>query len=332
MNKLPPVIGFTSGTTLGYGKVINYWEDDYIETIIFREWSLEGIQRDDYHLTVTMSNRSGLRKSVAMHDNNGWNGLWFPHHPKHVPTIVQAIKEYRPVIFNVMSNPLMMAFEKYFEEHDDCPIDVFSSFNYVQFGGEPIIERYSRLLATWGACERNVTTIGDYHVAHECIHGDGFHIHDDLLDIKTTAGEMTVTTLYDTPEPLVNHKTGDYIEINDECPCGYKTFRILGRKAQEIIINNRRLFPSNVSNIITTINETRAGVFQIIKPKSNKDNCLCINIGYEEDLLKRSLSELRQELTTELDKGLEIPIVINLMRVDDIKNISPIKVRRVIDG
>ena len=79
-----------------------------------------------------------------------------------------------------------------------------------------------------------------------------------------------------------------------------------------------------------TIPETRSGIFQIKRPCEGA-NVIDIIVGYEKDKLNRDLSDLKNELESQITSSLNIPNSVELVDVKIILQNGPLhKVKRVI--
>ena len=327
----PPVIGFTSGTTIQTN--INYWNTNYFNEQMSRDWHHQGLREGDYIIIFGLSTRGSMRYSMSMYEKNGVIPIFIPHHPKYIPEVIEAIRKYKPKVFNLLSNPMIMAFENYFENNNIDPVELFSCFDLFHFGGEHMSDRYKELVKSWQIDIIECTSVGDRYAAFECKERNGFHVYEDLLYIETIDDEMVVTSLYDTPEPFVRFKTGDIIKKHTEpCKCGspHMRFEVLGRKTYQVKFQNKSIFPLDVQRIVETIPETRSGIFQIKRPREGA-NVIDIIVGYEKDKLNRDLSDLKNELESQITSSLNIPNSVELVDVKIILQNGPLhKVKRVI--
>jgi phenylacetate-CoA ligase len=99
----------------------------------------------------------------------------------------------------------------------------------------------------------------------ECAHGNGGHLHPELIYVElldeegkvvsnSQAGEITITTLGVEGMPLIRYRTGDIAKIYSEaCACGRNTLRvgpILGRKQQMIKLKGTTLYPPALFDLL----------------------------------------------------------------------------------
>lgn len=321
-----PVIGFTSGTTNGLPSKIPYWtEDKRNEIQMERDWRHMGLQKGDYVLVMGLSFRGGIRRGMDPYKTIGAIPIIFQHHPKYIPNVIDAIRKYKPKVFSHLSNPMIMAFENYFEHSGEDPREVFSCFKSVLTGGEHLSDRYKALIESWGIDLYQCTTIGDLYVSVDCSEHRGFRVHEDLLKIETTEeGEMVVSTVGDCPEPYVNFKTGDIVEIDrTPCSCGSSLhFKILGRTAYQIDFKGTKVYPLDFQRVIENIPETRAGIFQITRPQENDDSLIVV-VGHELLTIDDETSLIFDDVSLKIRNAFDIPLTLIFKPVEELLKLGP---------
>jgi phenylacetate-CoA ligase len=216
---------------------------------------------------------------------NTWMGNWVE--------VLEAIERHRPTYVQLMS-PNLVEFEHLATRFDLRKL--FSSFAGVSFAGEPLGARMrARLSDEWGLNVFVYTSAGDTGLAWECPEHDGYHVFWDetvleVVDPATGApvaegevGEMVVTAIDEhSPAPLIRYRTGDLVRhTTAPCRCGRTSPRIwvLGRGGDETVVAGRAVLPHDVWTAVESVDETRTGLFQIIRPARELDR-LRIRAGY----------------------------------------------------
>lgn len=332
--KLAPITGFTSGTSLGKPKPISYWQTDTTNKQQFiRDYAHMGLREGDHVLVMGLSFRGGVI-ALKSYCDMGAIPIIFQHHPKYIPLVIEAIRKYRPRVFSHLSNPMIMMFENYFEKSGEDPVEVFSCFESVLTGGEHLSDRYKNLIASWGIDLYQCTTVGDLYTVYDCKEHRGFKIHEDLLSVDVIVegddpdvGEMIVTTKGESPEPYVEFKTGDVVRLDrTPCSCGSSLhFTILGRKAYQIMFKGKAIYPLDVQRVIENIPETRAGLFQIVRPTQDAEE-LTIIVGYEGDSFLKI-----NDVSKNIRNALEVPVDVQFKPASELLKLGPPhKIPRVI--
>jgi phenylacetate-CoA ligase len=240
-------------------------------------------------------------------------------------------------MFQLMSSPLMIAFEAYFERVQIDPRDVFSSYKAVIFGGEALGPRQRALAKDWGAALYELMALGDVSIAVECEMHDGCHPNEDLaliecLDPDGTApvadgqvGELVVTMLADSMLPLIRFRTDDLVVVNREpCGCGRTQvrYKMLGRKSDQISIAGHSVLPMSLRMVIENELESRAGLFQIIRPQVQMDT-LRLRVGHNPEAIRTSVIDYERLLQHKLESMLNVPVQIELVPDAELLKLGP---------
>ena len=140
-----------------------------------------------------------------------------------------------------------------------------------------------------------------------CEHECGMHIWDDFIyfevvDPKTgeqkpdgEVGELVITTLRKQGAPLIRYRTHDLTRIiPGDCPCGSKYPRIdtiLGRTDDMVKVKGVNIFPSQIEEMLTTVDGASSEYQFMIDHLYGKDICTLFveveNGTSKEDLEKR---------------------------------------------
>jgi len=124
-------------------------------------------------------------------------------------------------------------------------------------------------------------------VAMECAERGGLHVAEDhfyceIIDPETLEplpdgewGELVITTLTRECTPLVRYRTRDVTRIVSEpCACGRthrKIDRFRGRTDDMLIIRGTNVFPSQVEDVLTGIEEVTPHYHIIVRTKGGMD-------------------------------------------------------------
>ena len=151
------------------------------------------------------------------------------------------------------------------------------------------------LIGRWGLPLYQFSSLGDSGTVFECSERDGFHAWEDLalvevLDPETGSavpeggrGELVVTNLVDHTDPLIRYRSGDLVRYTREpCGCGRTHMRIwlVGRAGDEAVVGERSILPRDVWPAIEQVEETAAGMFQIVRPQRLMPE-LRLRVGYD---------------------------------------------------
>lgn len=213
-----------------------------------------------------------------------WMGNW--------TEVAEVIRRHRPTMSQLMS-PQLVELE-HLAHHVDMR-ELLSSFVGMAFAGEPIGARMRRRIADdWGLDLWVYNSAGDTGLAWECSEHNGFHINWDETFVEVIdsdgrqvpdggVGELVVTALDNDAYPLIRFRTDDLVRISTgTCPCGRTSPRIwaLGRGGDETVVAGRPVLPHEVWTAVEQVDETRTGLFQIIRPQREVDR-LRIRVGYD---------------------------------------------------
>ncbi|MET0378739.1 MAG: hypothetical protein ABW049_07070, partial [Spongiibacteraceae bacterium] len=271
----------------------------------YRTSSEEGYVRDDWYIGARPGDclilpvftfRAGATNGFSAMNEAGMTPIVFNHTPDEVPRMIEAIRQFRPSVFGLMSSPLLLAFEQHFKAHPEInPKELFSCLKGSIYGGEALSPRMQAMTDSWGLELFETTALGDVVSATQCRAHDGFHAYEDLglvecLDPVTDqpvadgqVGEMVVTNLYDPLLAMIRFRTDDLVIINrDPCSCGRTNlrFQIMGRKSDQLLVQGRSILPRDIRYIVEQKPETAAGLFQIIKSKAQMEE-LRLRVGYD---------------------------------------------------
>lgn len=153
-------------------------------------------------------------------------------------------------------------------------------------------------------------------IAMSCEYECGMHYWDDyvyfeIVDPKTgeplpdgEIGELVITTLCKEGAPLIRYRTHDLTRIiPGECPCGSKYPRIdtlIGRTDDMVKVKGVNIFPSQIEELLTDMEEASSEYQFIIEHENGKDACTLlveVNPGVDK---KKAAKSIRQEFKAKI--------------------------------
>lgn len=331
-----PHVGFTSGTT-GDPTPVPNGKGTAVEPEIQREFWHIGARGGDYVTYLMFTFRGGVQRTAFLNEA-GMTPLVFPHDPAILPLVIEAIETYRPTVLYMLSTPLMMGLEKYFETHaDKDPRDVFRSIKGAVFGGEPMSPRFQNLAREWGIEIFDYTTLGDITGAMECRAHNGFHAWEDLALVEVLddagnpvpdgeTGEMVVTALADPWAPLVRFRTEDLVKMDrSPCSCGrtHLRFWTLGRAGDRTFVAGKPILPRDILPIVEQFAQTRAALFQIVRPQAELP-VLRLRLGYDPERMGTlTIEALAAQIAARVGSVLDVPCGIELVPDAELLKLGP---------
>ncbi|MDB5430138.1 MAG: phenylacetate--CoA ligase family protein [Caulobacter sp.] len=294
-----------------------------------------GARPGDYVSNIMFTFRGGHRGRVMQ--EVGFTPILFTLSPLEMPRLCEASKRFRPTALTLMANPLLIALEQLFEKTGEDPTDVFKSYKGAIFGGEPLGARLKGLAKSWGLEIFETTSLGDIAGATECRVHDGHHAWEDIALVECLhpvteepvadgeIGEMVVTALTDRFMPLIRYKTDDLITADrSPCACGrtHMRFKPVGRKGDQIIIDGLSIMPRDVLEVVENHTETRAGLFQVIRPSREMDE-LRVRIGFDATRLEGAQEALASRLVEHLQAKIGVTVVVELTLNEELLKLGP---------
>jgi phenylacetate-CoA ligase len=259
----------------------------------------------------------------------GATPVFVDHQPEDVPQLFRFSRELRPTGWYTLSGPLVMMIEAAAAELGEDLEETFRSYSGVVFAGEPIGPRARRRVESWGLELFLQTALGDVGAATECAEHDGCHFWEDTAFIEcldpegTTAvgdgqrGELVSTTLLDKVAPLVRYRSDDIVRVTTApCRCGRTHGRVwpLGRKGDEVVVDGVSVLPGDVWAAVERVDETSAGLFQVIRPRREVDT-LRLRVGYA-TAGARDLGQVRTQVTDAVHEAVGVRPDIELVEHD----------------
>ena len=220
-------------------------------------------------------------------------------------------------------------------------------------GAEPWSEGMRREIeAAWDMKAYNIYGLSEIvgpGVAQECVGQCGLHLWADrflpeIIDIDTGEsveegedGMLVLTTLSKMATPFLRYATKDIVSITFEtCPgCGRtspRISRIKGRTDDMLIIRGVNVFPSQIEEVLTEIEETEPHYQLVVSREGALDNVevqVEVNERYFSDEI-RQLEALGGRIKREIGNVLGISVAVKLVEPRTIAR-SEGKSQRVID-
>jgi phenylacetate-CoA ligase len=179
------------------------------------------------------------------------------------------------------------------------------------FGAEPWSnEMRAQLEAKMGIDALDIyglSEMGGPGVSHECLCKSGMHINEDhylaeIVDPQTLSplpegevGELVITTLSRTAQPLIRYRTRDLCSIIYEpCACGRTFARMtkpVGRTDDMLIIRGVNVFPSQIEEVLMSIPEIEPH-YQIVVDRKGYLDVVEVWIEVGEDIFPETMGAL----------------------------------------
>jgi phenylacetate-CoA ligase len=152
-----------------------------------------------------------------------------------------------------------------------------------------------------------LSEMGGPGVAFECRCRAGMHINEDhylaeIVDPETLGplpegemGELVITTLSRTAQPLIRYRTRDLCSlIYEPCACGRTLARMtkpVGRSDDMLIIRGVNVFPSQIEEVLMTIPEIEPH-YQIVVDRKGYLDVVEVWIEVGEDIFGETMGQL----------------------------------------
>jgi phenylacetate-CoA ligase len=256
------------------------------------------------------------------------------HTPLEIPRLVELSRAFRPTFLSSLSTPLLMGLEQFELDTGVDLVEVFQSYKAILWGGEPLGPRGRSMTERWKMNIFNIVSLGDATIALESSTRTGAYAWEDEvfvehLDPATmlpaedgSLGELVVTPLQNTVDPLIRFRSEDLVWLTREpCKTGRTHLRYMveGRAGDQIMVAGKVLLPIKIWPTIESQPETKAGLFQIVRPPESED-FLRLRVGYAG---APDLASLEQRLIAEIRQQLEIESRIELVPNDDLLKLGP---------
>jgi phenylacetate-CoA ligase len=135
-------------------------------------------------------------------------------------------------------------------------------------------------------------------------------------------GELIVTPLQNSVDPLIRFRSEDLVWLTRK-PCAtgrtHLRYMVEGRAGDQIIVAGKVLLPIKIWPTIESQPETKAGLFQIVRPREAED-FLRLRVGYAGD---PDLLSLEKRLMAEIQQQLGIDSMLEMVPNDDLLKLGP---------
>ena len=293
-------------------------------------WDM-GLRGGEYGIVINTTMRGPTMSPLT---DFGMIPIVFDHDPREIPRMVELIRLYRPTLISILSNPLLIALEQFERDTGTDMASLFTPMKAILWGGEPLGPRGRKITEGWGMKIHEIVSVGDSTITIECSTHTGAHAWEDEvlvehLDPQTMLpahdaefGELVVTPLQNTVDPLVRFRSEDLVWLTRKpCPCGrtHARFKVQGRTGDEVVVKKRYILPRDVWPAIEAVEETSAALFQIVKPQRMMD-ALRLRVGFAG---KPDLADLGLRVTAKVESLLAIPAIIELVPNDELLKLGP---------
>jgi phenylacetate-CoA ligase len=256
------------------------------------------------------------------------------HTPDEIPRLIELSRTYRPTLLISLSTPLLLGLEKFEAETGMDLAEIFGPYKAVIWGGEPLSPRARTLTDRWKMNIFDVVSLGDISVTLEAANRTGAYAWEDEaliehLDPQTlepaidgSLGELVVTSLQNTVDPLIRFRSDDLVWLTREiCPSGrtHARFKIEGRAGDQVVVAGKPVLPVTVWPCIESQPESKAGLFQIVRPPL-PESVLRLRVGYSDGA---DLSSLERRLKGEIHRQLGLVASLDLVPNEDLLKLGP---------
>jgi phenylacetate-CoA ligase len=154
-----------------------------------------------------------------------------------------------------------------------------------------------------------LSEMGGPGVSYECLCKGGMHINEDhylaeIVDPQTLrtlpegqVGELVITTLSRTAQPLIRYRTRDLCSlIYEPCECGRTFARMtkpVGRSDDMLIIRGVNVFPSQIEEVLMSIPEIEPH-YQILVDRKGYLDMVEVWIEVGEDIFPETMGDLER--------------------------------------
>lgn len=221
------------------------------------------------------------------------------------------------------------------------------------FGAEPWSEAMRREIeGRWNLSAIDIYGLSEIigpGVACECHLKKGLHVpadvfYPEVIDPQTLEsagpgcpGELVLTPITKTGMPLFRYRTRDIVTIDyAPCACGRTSPRIskvLGRTDDMIIVRGINVFPSQIEEVLLSIEGTQPHYQLIVDRQKNGLDSLEVLVELGQSFFSdevKQLQQFEQRVTKEIESVLGVGVTVRLVEPKTIER-SEGKSKRVID-
>ncbi len=332
----PNVVGFTRND-------LNRWQE-----VSARLLTCAGVGKED---VVQISYDYGMFNSgFGLQSGSELIGASvIPVHTHDLEKQIMVMKDYKTTVLIGTPSYFMQIIEKI----EELEININTlNLRIGILGNEPWSENMRNKIESSLAIDcydiYGLSEIMGLGVACECENKEGLHIWEDhfiaeLIDPNTqqvikdgSEGELVLTTIKKEAIPLIRYRTEDIVSIyTDKCKCGRthkRITRILGRTNDAIIVQGRKLYPSQIEEVLLRIEHTQPH-YMIILDRVDGVDTIEINVEVVQELFVddiKQLVELKRRIENEIAKTFEVRPNIKLVEPKTLERMTG-KTIRVLD-
>ncbi len=187
-------------------------------------------------------------------------------------------------------------------------------------------------------------------VSCECEYQCGMHVWEDhfipeIIDPETlevlpegSTGELVFTTITKEGFPVIRYRTRDICSLNyEKCKCGRTHLRMnkpSGRSDDMLIIRGVNVFPSQIEEVLLSINEKNITPNYLIRiDRVNNTDTFDLDVEMSESIFNddvKSISKVEKEITEKLRSVLGLGVKVHLVNPKSIPR-SEGKAKRILD-
>lgn len=293
-------------------------------------WDL-GIRPGDNAVTINPTIRGS---TIAPFLHFGLTPICLDHSPAEIGRLVELCRTYRPTLLMALSTPLLMGLEQFEIDTGLDLAEVFSSCKAVIWGGEPLGPRGRTLTERWNMKIYEILSLGDATITLEAANHTGAYAWEDEVFVEHidpdtgfpaadgTLGELVATPLQNLVDPLIRFRSEDLVWLTRErCPSGrtHARFKVKGRTGDQIVVAGKQLLPISIWPAIESQPESKAGLFQIVRPPQPEE-FLRLRVGYAGS---PDLKSLEGRLKAEIQEQLHVESRVELVPNDELLKLGP---------
>lgn len=340
---------FSAGGTTGKMKYVAYSTKEFQESkkVIGQGYVNLGVTKNDF---VANYMKAGALWTAfpAVNDGleeTGCKILSLTANQSEKETI-EYIKTFKPnAIVSLPGNIVLLAQEiEKLGEHINID-KIFYAGEHISPNAEAYIRKilHAKIIRSFGYAAVEIGPIG---FQCNCCKGTEHHVEDDWCYVeRDTNGDILVTSLYKTLQPIIRYRLGDSVEWVDEpCSCGRtsKKFKLLSRTDDVVRLNVSDIYLSDVYNSLKDIEEI-SPFFQVLVDNANemrnitfkveaKNSDILINNNMLKNKILTSLKSNIPSIGADYKKNLIKDIRVELLPPFGIERIGRTgKIRRIID-
>jgi len=252
--------------------------------------------------------------------------------PPRGDTLPGLFEDWGDCDFNVLGH-YQPEFEiPYLRSRPFKPLEIFPNLRFITTGVDLSDARRRIIEEAWGVPFRNTYGSGDQYLAGgECeLDQPYFHMPEDrylleLLDPDTREpvppgqpGELHVTNLWAEAFPFIRYRMEDIAVAKYEtCACGRTAMRlrILGRLAWSVDVGGRRVFNSEVEDVLWSHPELEVVPYQLVRRTRQPQDLLQVRLAKND-----GRPELAEEAARLLERRLGVPAQVDFLEEGSIKH------------